>query len=86
MVKNTSCKVILPGGSDGRESACKAGDLGSIPGLGRTQALASLPEGITYWLYDVDTFLCSVPFSIKHPFMLNHFIFTEQTLEERVDA
>ena len=25
-----------PGGSDGKESACKAGDLGSIPGLGRS--------------------------------------------------
>ena len=25
----------LPGGSDGKESACNAGDLGSIPGLGR---------------------------------------------------
>ena len=24
-----------PGGSDGKESACNAGDLGSIPGLGR---------------------------------------------------
>ena len=24
------------GGSDGKESACKAGDLGSIPGLGRS--------------------------------------------------
>ena len=24
------------GGSDGKESACSAGDLGSIPGLGRT--------------------------------------------------
>ena len=23
----------LPGGSDGKESACYAGDLGSIPGL-----------------------------------------------------
>ena len=30
----------FPGGSDGKESACKAGDLGSIPGLGR-----SLREG-----------------------------------------
>ena len=29
-----------PGGSDGKESACNAGDLGSIPGLGR-----SLGEG-----------------------------------------
>ena len=26
----------LPGGSDGRESACHAGDLNSIPGLGRS--------------------------------------------------
>ena len=25
----------FPGGSDGKESACIAGDLGSIPGLGR---------------------------------------------------
>ena len=25
----------FPGGSEGKESACKAGDLGSIPGLGR---------------------------------------------------
>ena len=25
-----------PGGSEGKESACSAGDLGSIPGLGRS--------------------------------------------------
>ena len=25
-----------PGGSDGKEFTCKAGDLGSIPGLGRS--------------------------------------------------
>ena len=25
-----------PGGSDGKESACSAGDLGSIPGSGRS--------------------------------------------------
>ena len=25
----------FPGGSDGKESACNAGDLGSIPGSGR---------------------------------------------------
>ena len=29
----------FPGGSDGKESACYAGDLGLIPGLGRS------PEG-----------------------------------------
>ena len=26
----------FPGGSDGEKSACNAGDLGSIPGLGRS--------------------------------------------------
>ena len=26
----------LPGGSDSKESACSVGDLGSIPGLGRS--------------------------------------------------
>ena len=25
----------FPGGSDGKESTCNAGDLGSIPGMGR---------------------------------------------------
>ena len=27
--------IVLPCGSAGKESACNAGDLGSIPGLGR---------------------------------------------------
>ena len=27
---------VDPGGSDGKESACSAGDLGSVPGLGRS--------------------------------------------------
>ena len=26
----------FPGGSDGKESSCNVGDLGSIPGLGRS--------------------------------------------------
>ena len=43
--KNIACSRYLfinyylrwgfPGGSDGKESACNEGDLGSIPGLGR---------------------------------------------------
>ena len=40
------CKLhegIFPGGSDGKESACNAGDLCLIPGLGR-----SLGEGNGY--------------------------------------
>ena len=28
-------KMGFPGGSDSKESACKAGDLSSIPGLGK---------------------------------------------------
>ena len=41
---NLHCKLVLsqqvfPGSSDGEESACNAGDWGSIPGLGRS------PEG-----------------------------------------
>ena len=36
--KNQSQKLLwnCPGGSAGKESACNAGDLGSIPGLGRS--------------------------------------------------
>ena len=29
-------QVGIPGGSDGKESSCNAGDLGSIPGSGRS--------------------------------------------------
>ena len=29
-------KLSFPGGSHGKESACNAGDLGSIPGLGKS--------------------------------------------------
>ena len=34
MYFRSSC-FSLPGGSDGKESTCNEGDLGSIPGLGR---------------------------------------------------
>ena len=30
------CLKVFPGGSDGKESACNVGDLGSIPRLGRS--------------------------------------------------
>ena len=33
----------FPGGSDGKESACSAGDLGSIPGLGRSSGEGNTP-------------------------------------------
>ena len=31
-----SCLLGFPGGSDGKASACSVGDLGSIPGMGRS--------------------------------------------------
>ena len=31
-----SKRKIFPGGSAGKESSCNVGDLGSIPGLGRS--------------------------------------------------
>ena len=32
----TLMRLVFPGGSGGKESACSAGDLGLIPGLGRS--------------------------------------------------
>ena len=39
----------FPGGSEGKESACSAGDLGSIPGLGRSPAHFSILAWRTSW-------------------------------------
>ena len=39
----TAVNLGFPRGSDGKESACNAGDPGSVPGLGR-----SLGEGNSY--------------------------------------
>ena len=36
ILKRLSSPGGFPGGSDGKASACNAGDLGSIPGLGRS--------------------------------------------------
>ena len=36
---NTSTDKGFPGGPNGKESACNAGDLGSIPGLGRSPGI-----------------------------------------------
>ena len=35
-ITSLSSIAVSPGGSDGKESACNVGDLGSIPGLGRS--------------------------------------------------
>ena len=36
----------FPGGSDGKESACNAGDPGSIPGVGRSSREGNLPTPV----------------------------------------
>ena len=36
ILETVSVAVGFPGGSDSKESACNVGDLGSIPGLGRS--------------------------------------------------
>ena len=36
MERSNYLKLCFPGGSDGKESACGAGDLGLIPGSGRS--------------------------------------------------
>jgi len=35
-IKYNTFSVDFPGGSDSKESACNAGDPGSVPGLGRS--------------------------------------------------
>ena len=38
------CLPTFPGGSDGKESACNAGDLGVFPGLGRASEEGNIPN------------------------------------------
>ena len=35
MIWNGKCFTGFPGGSDGKESTCDAGNLGSVPGVGK---------------------------------------------------
>ena len=41
-----TCFSLFPGGSDGKESAGNVGDLGSIPGLGRSLEMAWQPTSV----------------------------------------
>ena len=50
-----SDKVGLPGDADGKESACNAGDLGSIPGLGRSPGGGhETHSGMLAWRIPID--------------------------------
>ena len=57
MVSNAYSALGFPGGSDGKESACNVGDLGSIPGFGRSpgggQDMAT-PSSIIDWRIPMD--------------------------------
>ena len=42
-------KLGFPGGSDGKESACNAGDQGSSPGLGRFPEKGKATHSNLFW-------------------------------------
>ena len=45
------CIWGFPGGSDSKESACYAGDPGSIPGVGRCPGYGTVPPVLHYYVY-----------------------------------
>ena len=67
--------LVFSGGSAGKESACNAGDLGLIPGLGRSPG-----EGNSYPLQysGLENFMdCKVHEVVKSQTGLNDFHFTD---------
>ena len=48
------CLNCVPGGSDGKDSACNAGDLGLIPGLGRYLGGGTTHSSILAWRIPMD--------------------------------
>ena len=47
-ITSFSSVAVSPGGSDGKESACNVGDLGLIPGLGRSCGEAMAVHSSTF--------------------------------------
>ena len=60
MVENPPAMQGFPGSSAGKESACNAGDLSLMPGLGRSPG-----EGTGYPLQHSQAFL--VAYTVKNP-------------------
>ena len=56
MQNNQMALMGFPGGSDGKESACNVGDLGSIPGLGRSSGARN---GYTFHYSFLENFMNS---------------------------
>ena len=74
----------FPGGSAGKESACNAGDLGSIPGLGRRSG-----EGNSYPLqcsYLENSMDCIVHGITKSPTRLSDFHFSTENSKIHKDT
>ena len=71
--------MSFPGGSAGKESACNAGDLGSIPGLGRSPGerkgyplqYPGLENSMDYTVHGV----AQTGLSDFHFYLMNLFIF-----------
>ena len=54
----SNVNIDLPGGSDGKGSACNVGDPGSIPGSGRSPGEGN---GNPFYIYNVN--IINIPFS-----------------------
>ena len=68
---------IWPGGSEGEESTCNAGDPGSILGSGRSPGEANAPGNRALLLtpsLPVDSMLC-FPCHLVPSFTLSHFVY-----------
>ena len=63
----------FPGGSAGKESTCKVGDLGSIPGLGRSPGEG---EGYPFQYSGLENSMEEVPGVAKSRTQLSNFHFT----------
>ena len=69
------CNICMgfPGGSDGKESACNEGDLGLIPGLGRSPGRG---HGNPLQYSGLENSMnCIVPGVAKSQIQLSHFHF-----------
>ena len=68
--------VGSPGGSDGKESAYSAGDLASIPGLGRSPGGNGNP--LQYSCLEIPTEDTGSPWVHKGSDMAEHFTFSSE--------
>ena len=60
----------FPGGSDGKESACNVGDLGSIPGLGRSSFTSQRTLRISGFIVTMNPRVWVLCANAPHPALL----------------